>query len=353
MAGRVPGLSVAVVRPDGVIRAGGFGHADLASGTPATPETVYPWFSMTKIVTATAIMQLTERGLLGLDDPIARHYLPFASLRPADLAERATIRHLLSHSAGLANPIPIRWVHLPGQPEPDQRAFLSGLLVKHSRLRFQPGERVSYSNIGFLVLGEIVESASGQPYREYVRENILEPLGMRYTGFAYTGEMDVRAATGYQRRRSPMTILMKLMLPQGIMDGTEGEFVAFNRFYVDGFAYGGLLGSVADAARFLRAHLAGGKIDGRRILSATSAALMQEITTLGGKLDVGLGWYRPRSARGREPSFVEHLGGGGGFWNCMRVYPAASLGFVVMGNATSYDHETIVRMLAEYWGHEP
>ena len=353
MAGKVPGLSVAVVRPDGIRWTKGFGFANLAAGVPATPKTVYAWFSMTKIVTATAVMQLTERGLLGLDDPVAQHYAPFASLHPTERAERATVGHLLSHSAGLANPIPIKWVHLADQPAPDSHAFLRDLLAKHPKLQFRPGAKASYSNIGFLVLGEIIESASGRPYREYIRENILEPLDMRHTGFVHTDEMDILAATGYQRRRSAMTLLMKLMLPRGVMDGTEGEFVAFNRFYVDGAAYGGLVGSITDAARFVQAHLAGGRFDGRRILSPTSAARMRDINTPGRKYDLGLGWYRPHSARGYEPSFAEHLGGGGGFWNCMRVYPDASLGVVVMGNATSYDHETIVRALAEYWWREP
>ena len=309
---------------------------------------------MTKLVTATAVMQLAERGLLGLEDPIAKHYAPFASLRPAERAERATVRHLLNHSAGLANPIPIKWVHFADQPAPDSHAFLRGLLAKHPKLRFRPGAKASYSNLGFLVLGEIIESASGRPYREYIRENILEPLDMQHTDFVYTDEMGILAATGYQQRRSAMTFLMKLMLlPRGVMDGTEGEFVAFNRFYVDDAAYGGLVGSVMDAARFVQAHLAGGELDGRRILSPASAVHMRDIDTPGGKYDLGLGWFRPHSARGYEPPFVEHLGGGGGSWNCMRVYPDTLLGVVVMGNVTSYDHETIARTLAEHWWREP
>ncbi|HET7480487.1 MAG TPA: serine hydrolase domain-containing protein [Rubrobacteraceae bacterium] len=351
MRGRVPGLSVAVVHPKGVVWKKGFGIADLGSGSPAAPETIYPWFSMTKIVTATAVAQLADRGLLSLEDPVSLHYPPFAELRPTHHAERVTIRHLLNHSAGLANPLPITWVHPADRPAPDQRAFVRGVLEKHPRLRFSPGAKGSYSNVGYLVLGEIVGSASGRPYPEYVRENILEPLGMRHTSFVYVGDASKGSfATGYQLRRSPMTWLMKLMLPDGILDGTEGRFVAFNRFYVDGAAYGGLVGPVSDAARFLQAHLAGGELEGKRILSEATAARMRSTLVSGGKRDFGLGWYRPREARNMRPGFVEHLGGGGGFWNCMRLYPDVPSGIVTMGNATRYDHEVIIGLLGKRRG---
>jgi CubicO group peptidase (beta-lactamase class C family) len=69
--------------------------------------------------------------------------------------------------------------------------------------------------------------------------------------------------------------------------------------------------------------------------------MMQRITPRGGKRDFGLGWFRLHEARERRPAFVEHLGGGAGFWNVMRIYPEESLGLVVMGNTTSYDHESV------------
>ena len=121
----------------------------------------------------------------------------------------------------------------------------------------------------------------------------------------------------------------------------EGRFVSLHHFYVDGAAYGGLVGPAADAIRFTRAHLRGGELDGTRILSEDACREMQTIKTSGRRLEVGLGWFR----RGTQPrpGFVEHLGGGAGFWNCMRIYPARGLGCVVMGNATSYDHGSILQ----------
>ena len=156
----------------------GVGFADIEDRRAASAETVFLWFSMTKIVTATAIVQLSERGGLGLDDPVSGYVADFPS---GDRGRRVTIRHLLSHSAGLANPIPIGWVRPATAPANDLREFTSPLLRKHSRLRSEPGARASYSNLGYLVLGEVIERASGRPYVDYVRANILDPLGMSST----------------------------------------------------------------------------------------------------------------------------------------------------------------------------
>jgi len=132
-------------------------------------------------------------------------------------------------------------------------------------------------------------------------------------------------------------------LPRDVMGRREGGFIALNRFYVDGDAYGGLIGSVVDAARFLQAHLSGSG-GGVRLLSSKSVELMRALTAHGAKLDVGLGWYRHHSSpRG---DFVEHWGGGGGFFAAMRLYPAAGFGLVMIGNATRFDHQSILDRLA-------
>jgi CubicO group peptidase (beta-lactamase class C family) len=131
-------------------------------------------------------------------------------------------------------------------------------------------------------------------------------------------------------------------LPRGIVGPRYGRYVTFNPFYVNGAAYGGLVGGVEEAARLVLVHLNGGRVDGTRLLSPESVAMMQRITPRAGKRDFGLGWFRSREAARQRPAFVEHLGGGAGFWNVMRLYPEESLGVVMMGNTTSYDHELIL-----------
>ena len=242
--GRVPGLSAVVERGPEVLWAGASGYADLERREPAAPDTVYLWFSMTKITTATVVCQLAERGRLGLDEPVTA-YLPELTSR-----EPITIRQLLNHSAGLPNPVPVRWVHLADEPGPPAREFALKMLGRGRRRRRAPGVEARYSNLGYLALGEIVSAASGESFEDTVRRNLLEPLGMTSTDFLYTEALAEHAATGYQLRRSPMTPLFRLMLPRGIVGGRSGRFVSFNRICVDGPSYGGLIGSAEDAARF-------------------------------------------------------------------------------------------------------
>jgi CubicO group peptidase (beta-lactamase class C family) len=330
----VPGLSLAVVEGERVVWTRGFGLADLASSTAATPQTSYLWFSMTKVATATAVMRLAEQGRIDLDAPADEYYRGF---KVVSQPTPVSVRHLLSHSAGLANPIPIRWVYPASGPVPDRRAFVERLLRRNRGLRFVPGERTSYSNLGYLVLGEVISAVSGMDYEEYVREKIFVPLGMSRTGFCYplAGR---EAATGYHPLRPPLIPILRAALPRGVVGPRQGRYVAFNPFCVKGPAYGGLVGG----ARLVLLHLNGGRVGERRLLSAASVAEMQRITPRGGKREFGLGWFRSGEAGHKNPAFVEHLGGGAGFWNVMRIYPEQSLGVVMMGNTTGYDHESML-----------
>ena len=119
-----------------------------------------------------------------------------------------------------------------------------------------------------------------------------------------------------------------------------GRFRALRHFYVDGASYGGLVGPASDAARFMRAHLRDGELDGERILSAEAARAMRVIAARGPRIEVGMGWFR--RGKVRPSDFVEHLGGGAGFWTCLRIYPETGMGCVVMGNATTYDHSSVI-----------
>ncbi len=344
---RVPGLSAVVVEGDRVRWAGGAGLADIATGRATTPDTAHLWFSMTKIVTATAVMQLVEEGRLGLEDPVERHLPEFP--RPRSGWPEIQVRHLLSHSAGLANPVPVRWVHPADRPAREPHAFALELLRRHRRLRFPAGRRAAYTNLGYIALGEVIAAAAGRPYEDHVRERILRPLGMERTDFAYTDAIRADAATGYQSRRSPLTPLFRRLLPAGIVGADAGRFLAFRPFCVDGAAYGGLIGTARDAARFMALHLNDGTATGTRILSPASVRAMQEIHATGRKLDVGLGWFRRHAdPPGPEPH-LEHLGGGGGFFNMMRIHPRRGLGVVLMGNATSYDHRQVAAAVVAGW----
>jgi CubicO group peptidase (beta-lactamase class C family) len=330
-----PGLAAAVVTADGALELVTSGLADVRTRRPVTSDTTFLWFSMTKIVTATAVLMLADRGALDLDAPVIEHVPELSVLRgPASLI---TARHLLAHSSGLPNPPPVRWVRPAGEPPPGSRAFLARLLHQHRRLRFPPGETASYSNLGYLVLGELIASCAGQSFCEFVRRELLEPLGMSRTGFEHA-QAPADIAIGHWRLPPGGQTALRLLLPPGIVGQRVGGLVAFRPFYVNGPPYGGLVGDVQDAARFLSLHLGDGAVGGQRLLSAESAVAMRTLTVKGKKLTTGLGWWR-RHETDDGSDLVEHLGGGGAYRNLMRLYPDSGRAVVMFGNLTSYPVE--------------
>ena len=194
----VPGLAVIAVDTDGIRIERAFGCADLVRHDEMTSRSFCNWFSMTKLVTATAVVQLAEDGRLDLDAPVIDSYPPLAMLRPAERVGAISARHLLAHSSGLANPMPLRWVHPADQPGPDRARFVERLLERHRRVRFAPGAKAAYTNLGYFVLGELVTAVSGETFEDYVHAHVLEPLEMSNTGF--TVSEAARWATPYQRR---------------------------------------------------------------------------------------------------------------------------------------------------------
>jgi len=338
VGGSAPGVSLLVVGREGVRATTSVGTADLSVDSPMGADVAMPWFSMTKIATATAAIRLSERGALDLDAPVLPLVPAMRRLRPEAFAKRITPRHLLQHSAGFANPIPVRWIHPADQPGPDPTAFLEGLLAKHAKLRFEPGSRSRYSNVGTLTLGAALAAVTGTRVEEVVTEEVLREVGMASTGFAYPA--DRPAATGYHPRRSPM----RFLLPRWVQGESVGRWTGFRRFLLDGAAYGGLVGNPQDAARFLRMHLREGELDGERVISEGSAAEMRRIALRGSRFDLGLGWFVPARQRDADPPFVEHLGAGAGFFNVLRMYPSHGVGAVVMGNATKYDIDAVARL---------
>jgi CubicO group peptidase (beta-lactamase class C family) len=335
----IPGLSLAVVNPGGLLFAGGYGLANRVTHAPAVASTAYLWFSMTKIVTATAALRLADEGRLDLSAP-AGAYVDY--LR-APGSTQPTVRQLLNHTAGLGNPLPIRWAHPAGAPAPDPEALLRRLMGRRRAYRFPVGESARYSNVGYLAAGQIIAAAAGMPFEAYVRECVLRPLAMERTGFGPPAGPD--PATGYLKAPRIADPLVRRLLPGGIAGDRHDRFLALNPFAVDGPAYGGLAGDILDASRFLRMHLRDGELDGNRILAPDTTRRMRTIDQVGKPFDHGIGWFRrPTKAPGQ---WVEHLGTGAGFWNVMRLYPDRGLGVVVMSNSTAgYDFEPLFALLA-------
>jgi CubicO group peptidase (beta-lactamase class C family) len=345
--GRVPGLAAAVVA-DGVLQGTAVaGTADVRTSVPVSVDTAFLWFSMTKIATATATLRLVERGVLALDDEVAALVPGVLPPRDGD-GDAVTVRHLLQHSSGIPSPAPIRWVRPADAPPPDADTFLRERFARVRKLRFPPGTRAAYTNLGYLLLGAVIEAAATRPFTDVVRSEVLDPLDMHDTAFVLPSPPRA-TATGHQRLPRGATPLLRAALPRGIVGERAGRWVTFQPFLVNGAAYGGLVGPVTDAARLVTAHARGGELDGVRLLGAATVREMQVITVEGKPFDHGLGWFRRPTDRASAHAFVEHYGGGGGYHNLLRVYPDAGVGVVVMGNSTAYDVDATVDALAAPW----
>jgi CubicO group peptidase (beta-lactamase class C family) len=259
------GLAVGVVRP-GSPAWFGHGWADIASHTPVDADTVFRIGSITKIITAIAVMQLHEQGLIDLDRP-AIDYLRAYDLIPARAGFRPpTVRHLLTHTAGIAEVQHLRDLLHPeagpfggrppilsvpfGEPVPSLAEYYRrGLPVVG-----QPGTTFAYSNPGFATLGQIVEDVSGRPLDRYFRERIFEPLGMADTDLVRSSRIASRLATGY-------TI------------GRPGVTAVPDRDWV-GAGAGGVYSTPRDLARLAAALMNGGANETGSILAPATLAAM-------------------------------------------------------------------------------
>jgi CubicO group peptidase (beta-lactamase class C family) len=182
----------ALVAKDGkVLFEKGYGMANIELGVPNTPEMRFQIGSITKQFTATAIMQLAEKGLLSVDDPITK-YLPDY---PQETGNKVAIHHLLSHTSGIPS-----YTGMPGVM--DNKALevsvedLMGIF-KDEPLDFEPGEKYVYSNSNYVVLGAIIEKITNKTYEEYLQQNIFGPLGMQNSGYDHRDKIIINRAAGY------------------------------------------------------------------------------------------------------------------------------------------------------------
>lgn len=338
--GDPPGISIVVVK-NGVIQyEKGFGTSDSLNSIPTTPDTVYHWWSISKLFTVIATLQLQEQGLLNIQDPVT-DYLPFFQVEyPSSASQQITIQHLLSHSSGMpdaGNEI-LGWIHYDGDPALNQTEFLKGILPRYSKLVYEPGTEGQYSNIGYIVLSAVIESVSKQSYEDYVIQHILEPLGMERTNFIYTPEMQALAASGSH----PVDVMgfmasQLLDMDRAIQEKRNGR-LWFNNIYSHQTAPTGLIGSPSDMTRFMMMMLNKGVLDETRILSAENIELMQKQQVAVTKspapisnLDLGLGWFILHE---EDRVTLMHGGQGTSFVSFIKLYPEEGLGIFVAANST-------------------
>ena len=223
----IVGMSAVVVSGGRRVLAAGYGFADRSRKIPVTVDTVFPIASITKLFTATAVMQLVERGAVDLDSPVSR-YLPQMA-GPGGPDDAPTVRQLLTHHAGIQGNI-MEGFELK---EPDPTAFRDVPRLVASLPRTSAPDTVfAYCNAGFSVLGCLVEAAGGTGYTDAVERGILEPLGMSRTRF-FTAPADVEdAVIGYEGRR-PVPVYPMRDIPAGALLSTAADMERFMGFVFD------------------------------------------------------------------------------------------------------------------------
>ena len=326
-------ISVAAIRDGRIIYR--YSAGTSRQGEPASPGAAYHWGSMTKVVTAVAVMQLVERGLVGLDSPIAR-YLP-------EVPERfgITVRNLLNHSSGLPERESTHLVSYRGRALPSLEAIFSDYLAHLDRLSFKPGTECEYSNWNYLALGVLIERLTGKPYASSVAETVLGPSGMDHTAFRHDElppETPLASPVISSQAEPALLIVLNENRPASdgevIIEGRSGGRTFLTDFDILA-PWGGLMGPADDAARFLWTNMDERTARARWGLSPSTLKAMQRMQRApdGRPFDRGLGWVL-RQEKGEE--VLEHGGGGPGINTLMRLYPKRRLGIVVMGNINDY-----------------
>ncbi len=296
---KIPGLSIAVIRDGKVIKASGYGLANLELQTPATKDTVYEIGSISKQFAAEAVMLLVEEGKIDLDDSI-RKYLP---ANAPDIWQKITVRNLLNHTSGLKDWTEIK--EFSYRREYSAEEFID--LVKSFPLTFQPNNNWLYSNTNLPLIGIIVEKAGGKSFEDFVNERIIKPLNFASIRFKHQEDVVANRATGYVLRddvwKNGEPFRPKIIAPSG-----------------------GILASAVDLAKWWEAVFQG------RVVKQTSLEQMLKPTKINDGRNVAHGFaFFMDSFNGHK--IVQHFGSTvGGFGSIVKYYPNEKITVAVINN---------------------
>jgi len=294
----IPGISLAICRDGQVVRAMGYGLANVELDVPTKPETVFQTGSVGKQFTAMAVMMLVDEGRLGLDDPISK-YFPGA---PATW-KGITVRHLLTHTSGIKD-----W---EGKTDLDYRKdYTEDELVQVAMKLppdFAPGTQWSYSNTGYVLLGILVHKVSGKFYGDFLAERVFSPLGMESTRIISETDIVKNRAAGYTRAT-------------GKLQNQEWVSPSLNTT-----ADGSLYTTTLDLAKWDAA------LGARRFLKPESYQAMWSPVKLRDGTTYPYGFAWGFDVQRREP-VIQHTGSWQGFKTAIVRYPGPKLTVIVLAN---------------------
>ena len=334
-----PSVQYLLFDKDRIVHKFQLGFADVKTKIAADDKTTYNAFSVTKTFTALAVLQLAQQNKIDINQPVIK-YLP-----SFPYSSDITIRQLLTHTAGIPKPIPLSWIHLVSEhPSFDRNLFFNEVFRKNYKTKSKPNEKVAYSNLGYILLGQLIEKVAGITYEEYISTNIINRLGIDANDLGFTINAPTSHAIGYHNRMSFSNIILGLFINKSkYMDKSVGNWKPFKSFYVNGASYGGLIGTPAAFMKYIQALL---KQD-TDILSAQYRSVLFTENYLQSNKRTGmcLSWF---TGQLNEKTYFTHAGGGGGYYCEIRIYPEAGLGSVIMFNRTGMRDERYLDKVDKY-----
>lgn len=315
---QIPGLSIAVLRDGKIVRAAGYGFANIELKVPATKDTVYEIGSISKQFASEAVMLLVEDGKMNLDDPINK-YLP--SNAP-ETWQMITVRDLLNHTSGLKD-----WTEVKDFSYRRQYSAAEFIdLVKHFPLQFQPKENWSYSNTNLPLIGIIVEHASGRSFEDFVRELIFRPLNLPSLRFKHQDDVVANRSAGY--------VLRNDIWKNG--EPFRPKVIA---------ASGGILADAIDLAKWWEAVLRG------RVVKPASLEQMLMPAKLNDGRQVNHGFAFFTDSFNSHKMIHHHGSTVGGFGSVVRYFPNEKLTIAIIGNLEDggFGPEYISKRVANFY----
>jgi len=313
---KTPAMSVAVEQKGEVLLAKGYGFSDVESSVPATAETVYKIGSITKQFTSSIIMQLVEAGKISLSDPITK-FLPNYPTQ----GNTVTIHHLLTHTSGIKSYTslgPKFWNEASRLDLSDSAMIAS---FQNEPFDFAPGAKYQYNNSAYYLLGVIIEKVTGVPYRKFINERLLPPLGLRNTMFCEESLIIPHRARGYEVRND------KLVNADPISMNTPG-------------AAGSLCSTVLDLLEWRHALFGGRVVSSASLEKMTTPATLNDGSATGYGYGLGMGKMDGHRR-------VGHGGGINGFITQLAYYPSDDLTVVVLGNTGSSPSDRVAQVIAK------
>jgi D-alanyl-D-alanine carboxypeptidase len=337
---KTPSINYTIFNKEKILHQFTAGYADIKNEIKADGETIYNAYSVTKTFTALAVLQLAEQNKLDINLPVKNYFSEFP------YSSEITIKQLLTHSAGIPNPIPLNWIHTVDEHASfDRDQFFKNIFKKNREIKSPPNTKFSYSNLGYILLGQLIEKVSGMPYEQFITENIFLKLGLLQKDLGFTIQDKNKQATGYHKQFSFSNIILVFFIDKHkYMGKPEGKWKSFNPLYVNGTSYGGLIGTSSAFMKYIQELL---KPDCSLITPEYKNLLFIENYTANNKpTGMCLSWFKGRL---NDKNYFAHAGGGGGYYCEIRIYPEEGLGSVVMFNRTGMRDERFLDKVDTYF----